>query len=210
MKYLFLFSFLCTTFTTVLAQPVTVNIEYTVAIPNPTGKLIFYNPGELLTIAAFAGNTDINSSAVAITSSGFAFKAGFKNAEGKATLIIKVYCSLNKQMSWMKPAGKNEYILQHEQQHFNISYLGAIEFMQQLKAAIFTIDNYNKLIEKLYNQSAKNMEDLQQAYDGETHNGIIKDRQHYWNEKINKRLISSRSDTNITSTISAEKPTINF
>ena len=85
MKYLFLFSFLFTTFTTVLAQPVTVNIEYTVAIPNPTGKLIFYNPGELLTIAAFAGDTDINSSAVAITSSGFAFKADFRNARGKVT-----------------------------------------------------------------------------------------------------------------------------
>ena len=205
MKYLFLFSFLFTTFTTVLAQPVTVNIEYTVDIPNPTGKLIFYNPGELLTIAAFAGDTDINSSAVAITSSGFAFKAGFKNAGGKATLIIKVYCSLDKQMSWMKPAGKNEYILQHEQQHFNISYLGAMEFIQQLKAATFTIDNYNKLIEKLYNQSSKNMEDLQQAYDSETHNGIIKDMQQYWNEKINKGLSLIRSDVNLTSPIRAGK-----
>ena len=205
MKYLFLFSFLFTTFTTVLAQPVTVNIEYTVDIPNPTGKLIFYNPGELLTIAAFAGDTDINSSAVAITSSGFAFKAGFKNAAGKATLIIKVYCSFDKQMSWMKPAGKNEYILQHEQQHFNISYLGAMEFIQQLKAATFTIDNYNKLIEKLYNQSSKNMEDLQQAYDNETHNGIIKDMQQYWNEKINKGLSLIRSNTNLTSTVSAGK-----
>ena len=188
-----------------LAQPVTVNIEYTVDIPNPTGKLIFYNPGELLTIAAFAGDTDINSSAVAITSSSFAFKAGFKNAGGKATLIIKVYCSLDKQMSWMKPAGKNEYILQHEQQHFNISYLGAMEFIQQLKAATFTIDNYNKLIEKLYNQSSKNMEDLQQAYDSETHNGIIKDMQQYWNEKINKGLSLIRSDVNLTSPIRAGK-----
>ena len=205
MKYLFLFSFLCTTFTTVLAQPVNVNIEYTVDIPNPTGKLIFYNPGDLLTIAAFAGDTEINSSAVAITSSGFAFKAGFKNAGGKATLIIKIYCSLNKQMSWMKPAGKNEYILQHEQQHFNISYLGAMEFMQQLNAAIFTIDNYNKLIEKLYNQSSKNLEELQQAYDGETHNGIIKEKQKYWNEKINKRLSTIKSDVNLLSTIRAGK-----
>jgi len=205
MKYLFLFSFLFTTFTNVLAQPVTVNIEYTVAISNPTGKLIFYNPGELLTIAAFAGDTDINSSAAAITSSGFAFKAGFNNAGGKATLIIKVYCSFDKQMSWMKPAGKNEYILQHEQQHFNISYLGAMEFMQQLKAATFTIDNYTKLIEKLYNQSSKNMEELQQAYDGETHNGIIKEKQQYWNEKINKRLSLIRSDVNLTSTIRAGK-----
>lgn len=205
MKYLFLFTFLFTTYTTVSAQPVSVNIEYTVNIPNPTGKLIFYNPGELLSIAAFAGDTDINSAAVAITSSGFAFKAGFRNAGGKATLNIIVYCSFDKQMSWMKPTGKNEYILQHEQQHFNISYLGAMEFMQQLKATTFTIDNYNKLIEKLYNQSTKNLEDLQQAYDGETHNGIIKDRQQYWNEKINKRLLSIRSDKNLTSTIKAGK-----
>ncbi len=205
MKYLFLFSFLCTSFKTVLAQPVTVNIEYTAAIPNPTGKLIFYNPGELLTIAAFEGDIDINSSAAAITSSGFAFKAGFKNAGGKATLIIKVYCSFNKQMSWMKPAGKNEYILGHEQQHFNISYLGAMEFIQQLKAATFTIDNYNKLIEKLYSQEAKNMENVQQAYDGDTHNGIIKDKQQYWNEKINKRLSSISSDINLTSNTSTGK-----
>ena len=198
MKYLFLLSFLCTTYTTVLAQPVTVNIEYTVNIPNPNGTLIFYNPGDMLNIAAFAGEADINSSAVAITSSGFAFKAGFKNAGGKATLNIKVYCSFNKQMSWMKPNGKNEYILQHEQQHFNISYLGAIDFMQQLKTVTFTTDNYNKLIQTLYNQSSKFMEDLQQAYDGETHNGIIKERQQHWNEKINKRLLSISSETNLS------------
>ena len=198
MKYLFLLSFLCTTFTTVLAQPVTVNIEYTVNIPNPNGTLIFYNPGDMLNIAAFAGEADINSSAVAITSSGFAFKAGFKNAGGKATLNIKVYCSFNKQMSWMKPNGKNEYILKHEQQHFNISYLGAIDFMRQLKTVTFTTDNYNKLIQTLYNQSSKFMEDLQQAYDGETHNGIIKERQQHWNEKINKRLLSISSETNLS------------
>lgn len=199
MKYLFLLLFLCTTYTNVPAQPVAVNIDYTVNIPNPNGKLIFYNPGELLTIAAFAGEADNNSSAVAITSSGFAFKAGFKNAGGKAILNIKVYCSFDKQMSWMKPNGKNEYTLLHEQQHFNISYLGAMEFMQQLKAATFTPDNYNKLIQTLYNQSAKFMEDLQQAYDGETHNGIIKERQQYWNEKINKRLSSISSETNFSS-----------
>ena len=198
MKYLFLYSFLCTTYTAVLAQPVTVNIEYTVNIPNPDGKLIFYNPGELLSIAAFAGDTEINSTAIAITSSGFAFKAGFRNAEGKAILNIKVYCSFDKQMSWMKPSGKNGYTLQHEQQHFNISYLGAMEFTQQLKASRFTTDNYKNLIQTLYNQSTKSMEDLQQVYDGETHNGIIKDKQKYWNEKINKKLASIRSATNLS------------
>ena len=196
MTYIFLLSFLCTTYTTVQALPVAVNIEYTANIPNPNGKLIFYNPGDLLNIAEFAGEADNNSSAVAITSSGFAFKAGYKYAEGKAILNIKVYCSFDKQMSWMKPTGKNNYTLQHEQQHFNISYLGATEFIQQLKAAKFTTDNYNKLIQKLYNQSSKFMEDLQQAYDGETHNGIIKERQQHWNEKINKRLLSINSETN--------------
>ena len=198
MKYLFLFSFLLATHATAVAQPVTVNIDYTANIPNPEGKFIFYNSGELLNIAAFAGEADTNSSAVAITSSGFAFKAGFKSAEGKAILNIKVYCSFDKQMSWMKPNGKNEYILQHEQQHFNISYLGAIDFMQQLKAATFTTDNYNKLIQTLYNQSSKFMEDLQQTYDSETHNGIIKDRQQYWKEKINKKLASTSSETNLS------------
>ena len=198
MKYLFLLSFLCTNYSAVLAQPVTVNIEYTVNILNPNDKLIFYNPGELLTVAAFAGHTDINSTAVAITSSGFAFKAGFKNEGAKATLNIKVYCSFDKQMSWMKPGGKNEYILKHEQQHFNISYLGAMDFMQQLNAATFTTGNYNKLIQTLYNQSSRFMEDLQQAYDSETYNGILKDRQQYWNEKINKRLASLSSEINLS------------
>lgn len=198
MKYLFLLSFLCTKYTAVLAQPVTVNIEYTVNILNSNEKLIFYNPAELLTVAAFAGDTDTNSAAVAITSSGFAFKAGFKNAGGKAILNIKVYCSFDKQMSWMKLNGKNAYIMQHEQQHFNISYLGAMDFMHQLKDATFTTDNYNKLIQTLYNQSSIFMEDLQQAYDSETHNGILKDRQQYWNEKINKRLASLSSEINLS------------
>lgn len=194
MKYFFVVILIFLLHKSGKAQVITTEITYTVNIANPDTLIIFYNPLQLLTINNFKGIASDNTDAVAITSSGFAFKASFRNAGGKATLMIAVYCSFDQQQSWMKALGKNDYILKHEQQHFDISYLGALQFMRRLNTAAFTIDNYNELLETIYNQSTKKMEQLQHQYDTETSNGRITSKQIEWNNKIQAMLKQAKTD----------------
>ena len=182
-----LFIFLCINVccsTIALAQSLAVDVTYTTNIPDEEKKFIFYKPGQLLCISDFMASPIAGNDAVAITSSGFAFKAGYKSEAGKSTLMIAVYCSFDKQQSWMKAAGKNPYILSHEQSHFDISYIAAMAFVSQLKAAGFTQQNYKSLIQSIYAASTDNLEKMQHQYDGETDNGQLKNIQATWNSKV--------------------------
>lgn len=188
--FVFIFSFTCIISD---AQPLSVDISYTTDINNPGNSLIFYKVGQQLSIPDFKGTPETGNDAVAITSSGFAFKAGFKNSNGKAVMNIGVYCNFDKNNSWMKASGKNEYILSHEQLHFDISYLSAMLFMNELKQTNFTVKNYAALLEKIYNDSVKKLEAVQQQYDEETSNGRLPVKQKEWSEKIHRQILSVKA-----------------
>jgi hypothetical protein len=165
------------------AQSFVVDVTYSSNIPDEEKKLIFYTPGKLLDISDFKASPVASNDAVAITSSGFAFKAGYRSEAGKSVLIITVFCSFDKQQSWMKAAGKNPYILSHEQVHFDISYIAAKSFISKLKAANFTQQNYKNLIQSIYAESTQDLESMQLEYDNETNNGQLKEMQAKWSQK---------------------------
>ena len=170
-----------------IAQKIDTEILYsTISTDN---NIICYTPNNKLAIDDFKGTPVENSVAIAITSSGISFKAGFKKSGSKATLIMTVSCNFDKNLSWMKQHGKNEYILGHEQHHFDITYLSALAFIKKLKRANFTISNYQDKLKTLYTTTMQEMEQLQHQYDGETQNGQLKEEQHDWNKKIDERLV---------------------
>jgi FtsZ-binding cell division protein ZapB len=186
--FLCLSAFCCTNSS---AQSFDVDVTYTTNIPDDEKKLIFYKPGQLLSISDFTASPVAGNEAVAITSSGFAFKAGYRNEAGKSTLIITVFCSFDKQQSWMKTTGKTPYILSHEQSHFDISYIAAKAFISKLKAASFTQQNYKNLLQSIYAEVSENLERMQQQYDSETSNGQLKDNQANWSKKISALIAKS-------------------
>jgi hypothetical protein len=165
-----------------------VDISYTTN-PGLPGNYIFYEPGQKLKISDFQGVPDNNSPAVAITASGFAFKAGSKrSSSGHASLIIQVYCNFNRDKSWMKERGKNEYILAHEQLHFDISYWAAQLFVKKLRAASFKPGSENAMMTKLYHECAIALEKKQNQYDAETQNGQVEDKQAAWAAKVGQEI----------------------
>jgi hypothetical protein len=170
-----------------VAQKMDTEIRYSATAAD--NNIISYTPGNTLRMEDFKGIPAENSAAVAITSSGFSFKAGFKSSGSKATLIITVSCNFDKNLSWMKEHGKNDYILRHEQHHFDISYLSTLAFIKKLKQADFTINNYREQLQLLHTAAMQEMEQLQHQYDGETHNGQLKEQQQVWNRKIEERLV---------------------
>ncbi|MFT3681107.1 MAG: hypothetical protein QM791_12585 [Ferruginibacter sp.] len=190
-KSIFLLPALIFSVITSSAQAFKVNITYTTKPASLTGSsYIFYSPGEKLAIGDFQADPESNSRAVAITSSGFAFSAGFRGNEDEAVLNIDVYCNFNKSKSWMKEKGKNKYILGHEQLHFDISYLTTMRFIQKLKQAKFTTSNYNQVVQKIYRESVNELQAKQDQYDSETMNGQLEDKQLAWMEKVGKELES--------------------
>lgn len=170
-----------------IAQKIDTDILYnTISTDN---NIICYTPNNKLAIDDFKGTPAENSVAIAITSSGISFKAGFKKSGSKATLVMAVSCNFDKNLSWMKEHGKNEYILGHEQHHFDITYLSALAFIKKLKETNFTISNYQDKLKTLYTTAMQEMEQLQHQYDGETQNGQLREEQQAWNKKIVERLV---------------------
>jgi hypothetical protein len=179
--------------TAVQAQKIDTKITWLTTIPDNKNILI-YNPQQKLTISDFKGSVDVNTDAIAITSSGFMFRAGYHFENGKGTLSLSIYCSFNKNESWMKEKGKNAYILAHEQRHFDISYLSTLLFIKKVKQTTFKQEGYMELLRSIYKDAVQQMSALQQQYDDETHNGINTVKQEEWNKKIEKKISEAAVD----------------
>lgn len=154
----------------------------------PSSETIYYTSSNPLTWNDFKGKPDNNSVAAAITASGFGYKADFKSSGTKSQLNIGIYCYFNKKSSWVKPGKTTDYILAHEQHHFDISFLAAGVFLEKLKAAGITRQNYNAILPKLYNECVALMNKMQNEYDSQTKNGQLKDKQAQWNDYVSAKI----------------------
>jgi len=175
--------------TTVAAYPQlnTTVVWHRQALPAASDS-IHYIPGVKLNWADFRGRPDQQSSAAAITASGFGYTMEMKSVGRRASLVITVYCYFQKNASWVKRGLKSDYALLHEQHHFDITYLVTAGFITKLRNTVFTLANYDSLLEKINDEYYAELEKMQNAYDGETRNGLLKTEQAEWNAKIDRLL----------------------
>ncbi len=174
----------------VTAQNISVSVKYTTTPGLNDKSLIFYDSKTKLTWDDFKASPDDNMVAAALTDAGFGYGSTYNSADEIAELTITVYCDFDKKNSWVKPIGRNDYILKHEQHHFDISYICTLLFIKKLRETKFTSSNYNNLIRDAYKETAANMTSMQNQYDMETHNGLLKDKQQEWADKIDQQLQS--------------------
>ncbi len=166
-----------------------VNIEWAQQTSLKASDVIYYNAGNKLEWKNFQCQppTD-NSRVAAITMSGFGYSANLKSQGSKGQLNIQVYCFFNKNRSWVKPGKTTSYILNHEQHHFDISYIAATIFMDKIQAAILTKNDYNSLLPRIYDECIEIMNKMQDDYDGQTKNGQESAIQDKWNKFINDKI----------------------
>ena len=172
------------------AQKLQVEINYVVADAAEKRSLIYYSPSEKLTWNDFKGKPVLSSSAAAITNAGIGFKMAFRSRDNITTLNITVNCNFSMADSWVKEGRKTPYILNHEQHHFDIANINAMLFIQNLKTAKYNMNDYAKVIEKIYYQAQADLQTMQNAYDSETKNSQLQDVQELWNKKIDAQLAS--------------------
>lgn len=159
-----------------------------------SGDTIYYNKHKKLVWNDFKGRPDNNSMAAAITESGFGYKMAMQRFGGRTTIVITVFCYFNKRKSWVKKNMDTEYALLHEQHHFDITYINTCLFIQKLRAAQFTVNNYASLVDSIHDECYNALDTMQDQYDGQTSNGRIKTVQFEWNKKIDRMLADIITD----------------
>ncbi len=151
-------------------------------------ETVYYSSQRPLVWSDFKGKPENGSIAAAMTASGFGYKADFKNTGTASQLNVAVYCYFNKNSSWVKPGKTTSYILAHEQQHFDISFIAAAMFFEKLKSSGINKSNYNVMLPRIYNDAVALMNRMQQEYDGQTKNGQLREEQARWSAYLDQQL----------------------
>jgi len=171
----------------VSAQRIVVHVYMVDKPAKKNSDTIFYDYNKKLTWNDFQGRPD-NYTGGALTASGYAFDANIISDPKTIYLNIAVYTYFIKSGSWKKPEVNTDYHLLHEQRHFDITRLGAETFVDRLSKAKFTKDNYNKVIDSVFDKVYNENIALQNRYDTETRHSLNKEIQLKWNDQIAEDL----------------------
>lgn len=136
----------------------------------------------------FQGSVDPdNSDAVAMAYTGVSVRYEGSIQKGEVHLHIRVLTHFNRRQSWVLPNSKNDWTLNHEQRHFDITAINACELYRALRSFSFS-DRFEQEIRELQERYQKKNEDDQDRYDRETNHGIREKAQKEWAERIGKAL----------------------
>ena len=126
-----------------------------------------------------------NTAAMTTTHLGFSYNV--KN--GTVTYVID--CRFEKNRSW--GLIKNDWILKHEQGHFDIAEIFARRLNEKVNAYEFNRTTFQKDLDNIYKSVVGEKEQFQQQYDDETDYSRNKAKQEEWLKKIETVLNSSKS-----------------
>jgi len=151
---------------------------YKVANPKIYETEIEWSANRKLTWDDFKGEPDVinNPNTLALTKSGFGYESGinfFKEGQ------IFVHSVFNTRESWVVLKGRNDYVLRHEQIHFDITEIYTRKLRKELIDAKVTNENVERakvIFDKVYNE----LSERQKRYDNETKYGDKKETQEHW------------------------------
>lgn len=133
----------------------------------------------------FKASPNPHSTNAALTSANIKFEYAF----GSGGFTYHIRCLFNKKQSWGRV--QTDYILSHEQGHFDIAEINARKLNKQLKAYVpGRTEDISRDINRIYQDAMQDLDKMQEAYDLETNYSINKPRQQEWLEKIRITLKS--------------------
>ncbi|MDR7130643.1 hypothetical protein J2X69_003000 [Algoriphagus sp. 4150] len=153
----------------------------------PSSKdTVFYDPDRPLSWSDFTETPNPRSSFNATIFSSLSIEGNATIEEGEIvqTLEIKVYMLPNQ--SWVKNA--NDYASNHEQRHFDLTRIAADRMIARLKNTELEPELFEAKLNTIYMDSYREMNRLQELYDGQTRHGLNKEMQARWNLIITQAL----------------------
>lgn len=141
----------------------------------------------------FKGPIDTNSDAVALTASGITFSFSLSQTNDRYVgYEAKVESHFYPNKSWYVKESGSDYILAHEQLHFDITEL----HVRQLRYAIAQIrvsQSIKEDLRQVHQEANENLAKMQHAYDSQTQHSINKERQAIWEQFVKEELYKFRA-----------------
>jgi hypothetical protein len=146
-----------------------------------------WNESRKLTWADFQGRPLGGNDFVASTNSGISFSYSFRIENGELDLNYTIQSNFYPKLSWFKPGNVSDYILEHEQTHFDISELFARKLRKKMMETGFS-SNPKKAIDAIYEKNEQERRAFQNRYDSETDHSKIPEAEYRWREYVKKQL----------------------
>lgn len=145
-------------------------------------ELIKWSGSRSLTWSDYKASPNANSDAAASTTT----YLGIEFNVDQNGLTWKIQCSFSKTKSWGR--SKTDFILKHEQGHFDIAEIFARKLNKKMSEYKFNKDSYKTDLKNIYQGITKDKEAFQDLYDNETDHSRKKEEQSEWLKKIEKTL----------------------
>jgi len=165
-----------------------INLTFFDVNNNPDADTVFYSPERHLVFEDFRARPTPGSRYAASIFTSFSLEVASEIIDGilEVNIISKAY--MLKDQSWARGESKNEWTLNHEQRHFDITLI----VMERLKHTLLHLeiypDEYDSVINYYYLEAFREMNQLQDRYDRETRHGMDKGAQERWNKKLDHAL----------------------
>jgi len=141
-----------------------------------------------LTWNDFKGEQHVETNAVAVTASGITFSYKVRKANSRIVdFTPSVEAHFYPDKSWVKLEQADDYILAHEQLHFDITELHVRKLKKQISTLKIT-QNLGSILDKLHQNINKELSVMQNKYDLESNNSINKEVQLKWEKFIDDEL----------------------
>lgn len=151
-------------------------------LPEEDDEFIPWLGDRLLTWNDFQSPPKRNTDAVASTSTSLGIAYQVEDGE----LTYQITCNFSKKKSW--GSMRTDYILAHEQGHFDITEIFARKLHQALDEYDFNRKNYKGDISRIYQKIVAEKEAMQNAYDKESDHSRKRRTQFEWLDLINQML----------------------
>ena len=149
---------------------------------DPAEDALTWSASRKLAWSDYKASPNPKSDAAATTSTSLSID--YHISASQFSYTIKSWFSRSR--SWGRH--KTDYILSHEQGHFDIAEIYARKLHQRMSTYQFNKNNYQKELNRIYNEVADEKAAVQQQYDRETRHSIDEVRQAEWLKKISRML----------------------
>ncbi|MGK6341293.1 DUF922 domain-containing protein [Chryseobacterium sp. DT-3] len=116
-----------------------------------------------------------------------------KSTNPKSPVKIEITAIFNEDRSWKDVKKINDYILLHEQKHFDIAELFVRKFRKEIEEKIKTSGDYDKNFKTVYSKISNDYKKFQMSYDRITQHGMNKEKQAEYNAIIAEELDNLKS-----------------
>lgn len=145
-------------------------------------ELVEWSAGRKLSWLDYKADPDRNSDAAASTTTYLAIQYNIRYNG----FTYKINSKFSKDRSW--GLHKTNYILSHEQGHFDLAEVFARKLHMRMTEYQFNAKTAQKDLKKIYQEVTSEKEKVQNDYDKETKHSINKSKQAEWLERIDSML----------------------